>query len=187
LLSGWRNWAKRLAYSGEAMVFCAPTGSWRITATLRGLITTKLMADTGGQKKKIDILLATYQRLALLKITVKAIKLRTKYPHRIIVVDNNSTDGTKEWLRKQHDRGIIDEVIFSDRNLGLGGAFQEGLRKVESEYFICTVDDVIPPKMNPCWLEQELIIAKENPEYGGIAMKGARISKLKNLGEDLKN
>ena len=144
------------------------------------------MADIGGQKK-VDILLVTYERLHLLKITIKAIKLRTKYPHRIIVVDNNSKDGTKEWLRKQHMNGIIEEVILSDRNLGLGKAFQEGLRLVKSEYFICTVDDVIPPLMDPCWLEQELKIAKENPEYGGIAMKGARVSHIKNLGDDLKN
>ena len=143
----------------------------------------KHMANVGGQKK-IDIILTTYQRLHLLKITIKAIKIRTKYPHRLIVVDNNSTDGTREWLREQHDIGIIDEVILSDENLGLGRAFQEGMRKVKSEYFICTVDDVLPPKMEPCWLEQELRIAKENPEYGGIAMKGARMSRV--LDNDLK-
>ncbi len=127
----------------------------------------------------IDILLTTFQRLHLLRITIKAIKLRTRHPHRIIVIDNHSTDGTVEWLREQHDSGIIDEVILCQENIGLGPAFQEGLRKVKSEYFICTVDDVIPPEMTPCWLEQELKIAKENPEYGGIAMKGARMSKFK--------
>ena len=165
------------------MDFYAHIGNLRIMVTRKGSMIIKHMAGIGG-KKKIDIILVTFQRLALLKITIKAIKVRTKYPHRIIVVDNNSTDGTREWLRTQHDRGIIDELIFSDSNLGLGNAFQEGLRKVKSEYFICTVDDVIPPKMKPCWLEQELKIAMENPEYGGIAMKGSRMSKVSD--EDLK-
>lgn len=164
---------------------CAPIGNLRTMATQRVLMIIKLMADTGGQKK-IDIILTTYQRLHLLKITVNAINVRTRYPYRLIVVDNNSTDGTQDWLREQHDRGIIDEVILSDRNLGLGGAFKEGLRKVKSEYFICTVDDVIPPKMEPCWLEQELRIAKEHPEYGGIAMKGARMSRFSSSEDDLK-
>lgn len=135
------------------------------------------MADNGG-RRKVDILLVTFQRLKLLKIAVEAIKKRTKYPYRLIIIDNGSTDGTREWLS---GNDIADKIIFMKENVGLGGAYREGLKYVESEYFICTVDDVIPPKMEPCWLEQELIVAKANPDYGGIAMKGARITNFNQL------
>jgi len=138
------------------------------------------MADTGGTKK-IDILLITFQRLPLLKIAVRAIKRRTKYPYRLIIIDNGSTDDTKKWLKND----VADKVIFMEKNVGLSRAYQEGLKHVQSEYFICAVDDTIPPKMEPCWLEQELGIAKANPEYGGIAMKGVRITDFNQLDDDL--
>lgn len=143
------------------------------------------MAGTGGQKK-VDIIIVTYQRLRLLKIAIKAIKLRTKYPHRLIVIDNNSTDGTREWLKEKKKDGMIDVVVYMKENVGLARGYQEGLKYVKSEYFVVCADDLIPPRLKPCWLEQELKIAKDNSEYGGIAMKGCRISRFEALDEDLK-
>ena len=143
------------------------------------------MEDIGGQKK-IDIVMVTYQRLHLLKIAIKAIKVRTKYPHRLIVIDNNSTDGTKEWLLKREKDNTIDVAVYMKKNVGLAKGYQEGLKHVESEYFVVCADDLIPPRLEPCWLEQELKTAKDNPEYGGIAMKGCRIKRFEALDEDLK-
>ena len=142
------------------------------------------MAGIGG-KEKIDILLVSYNRLNLLQITIKAIKKRTEYPYRLIVIDNGSDDGTIEWILNAYVNKKIDDIVLLGVNIGLGKAFQEGFKKVKSEYFITCTDDVIPPKVNPCWLTQELETIKNNPEYGGITMKGFRITKFSDLDEDL--
>lgn len=142
------------------------------------------MGNIGG-KEKIDIIVVTYNRLNLLKKTIKAINVRTRYPHRIIVIDNNSYDGTKEWLTDLLQDGLVDEVIFLSENLGLGKSYQEGLKRVKSDYFVVCTDDVIPPKTIPCWLEREVITIKANPEYAGICMRGARITRFTSLDKDL--
>jgi len=144
------------------------------------------MENIGG-KEKVDILLVTFQRLNLLKITIKAINVRTKYPYRLIVIDNDSTDGTHDWLLKAKEKGLVDTLIFMPENVGLGKAYQEGLKHIESEYFVVCADDLIPPLLKPCWLEQELETIKENPDYAGIAMKCCRISKFNDLDKDLKD
>ena len=119
----------------------------------------------------IDILLVTYQRLPYLKETVEAINKRTMYPYNLIVVDNASTDGTKEWCKTENKTGGISKYILLEKNIGLAGALTEGFQCVKSEYFITTQDDLIPPDLRPCWLERLLHLAKENPDYGGISMR----------------
>jgi glycosyltransferase involved in cell wall biosynthesis len=50
----------------------------------------------------------------------------------IIVVDDGSTDGTREFLQKQHD--LI--VIFHNENAGKGAAIRTGLKYVTGEIVI---------------------------------------------------
>ncbi|MBU0846658.1 glycosyltransferase, partial [Patescibacteria group bacterium] len=123
----------------------------------------------------VDIVLVTFNRLNFLKHTVEKIYERTLYPHRLWVVDNNSTDGTQEWLKGAKINGFVHDYVFLPKNMGLAYGLSEGFKKVKSEYFITTQDDVVPPDMRPCWLERMLHLAKENPDYGGIAMRIQRI------------
>ena len=119
----------------------------------------------------IDIILVTYQRLPYLKETVEAINKRTLYPFNLIVVDNASTDGTKEWCKTQNKLGQISHYVRLEDNRGLAIGLTEGLKYVKSEFFITTQDDIIPPDLRPCWLERLVHLAKENPDYGGISMR----------------
>jgi len=117
----------------------------------------------------------TFNRLNFLQHTVKSIYERTKYPHRLWVVDNNSTDGTRQWLKGAKTNGFLHDYILMDKNVGLAGAFSKGFEKVESDFFITTQDDIIPPDLTPCWLERMLHLAEKNTEYGGISMRIERI------------
>ncbi len=120
----------------------------------------------------IDIILVTYNRLHFLKKSVKHIYERTRYPHRLFVVDNNSTlDKTQYWLKRAKIHGYIYDYIFMPDNKGLATGFNAGFERVKSEYFITTQDDILCPDLTPCWLEQMLHLAKKYPEYGGLAMR----------------
>ena len=61
--------------------------------------------------KTIDIVLVTYNRLAFTKQTLKSILDRTKFPFRLIVVDNASTDGSGSFLLTEKAKGNIDELV----------------------------------------------------------------------------
>ena len=48
----------------------------------------------------VTILMTSYNRVELLKKTIQLINERTFYPYRIVVVDNNSADGSKGVLKE---------------------------------------------------------------------------------------
>ena len=125
--------------------------------------------------KEIDIILVTFNRLNFLKEAVKRINERTKYPHRLIIVDNASTDGTQEWLKGARLQGLLNEHIFLEENKGFAVGINAGFELVRSEYFITTQDDLLPPDMTPCWLERLLHLKEKHEDYVGISMRIQRI------------
>ena len=94
--------------------------------------------------KKIVAVIVTYNRLELLKECIKAIVSATIIPD-IIVVNNNSSDGTKEYLDKIE--GLYKNAKFHiynmPTNLNGAGGFNYGIRKgVELNYnYIWIMDD----------------------------------------------
>ena len=58
--------------------------------------------------EKIYAVVVTFNRLELLKRNIDS--LRQNHPiERIIVVNNGSTDGTREWLSEQSDLLVITQ------------------------------------------------------------------------------
>ena len=127
------------------------------------------------EKKPIDIILLTWNRIGLLKKTLEKIEERTKSPYNLIVVDNFSKDGTQDFLRKETERGFIKTLILNDENLGQTRAFNKALEHVTSETFIVTQDDLWPPDLKPDWLEQMDSILREHKDHGAICMRVQRI------------
>src|SRR4051794_17819421 len=56
-------------------------------------------AVNARQQQPFVAVVVTFNRLALLKRCLAALQAQTVAPHRIIVVDNASTEGTGEWLQ----------------------------------------------------------------------------------------
>jgi glycosyltransferase involved in cell wall biosynthesis len=85
---------------------------------------------------------------------------------KIVAVDNNSNDGTRQVLDSYLDRLPL-EILFEQRQ-GKQYALTTGLRHLEGDLAILTDDDVIP---EPDWVEQFIKVAAEQPDYsifGGL-------------------
>ena len=92
-------------------------------------------------KNKTCTVVVTYNRLALLKDAIEALKMQTE-PSDILVVNNGSTDGTKEYLDDQ-----TELLVIHQENLGGAGGFYAGMKyAAEKGYDFAWVmdDDVIP-------------------------------------------
>lgn len=94
--------------------------------------------------KKIPILFTTYNRLEYTKISLMAL-LKTM-PYAVLVFDNGSTDGTKEWLLSLKDklelRGIKNILFhFNDTNIGVAGAMNHFLETFPDVEYIAKVDN----------------------------------------------
>lgn len=116
----------------------------------------------------ISIIQTTWNRIGLLKKSLNSFFERTKTPYRFIIIDNNSTDGTIDYLKKLKKDGKIDIMISDGINRTIAGAFSKGFEYVKSEYFITTNDDIRPPDIKPDWLQRLLTLIKKYPDHGGI-------------------
>lgn len=116
----------------------------------------------------IAAIVVTYNRKELLLECVESLRAQTCKDLDILIVDNASTDGTKEALSELIDEGI---VLYENTGANLGGAggFEYGVRKaVEAGYDYLWImdDDSIP---YPAALEELVKAAERVPGFGWLS------------------
>ncbi|WP_288567760.1 glycosyltransferase family 2 protein [uncultured Lactobacillus sp.] len=97
-------------------------------------------------KKSVDCVVVTYNRLDLLKECVQAIEKQTYPVSNFFIIDNCSNDNTWNYLKSIRNEKIIP--IHLDKNLGGAGGFNAGMKafinKSTSDYVWIMDDDTIP-------------------------------------------
>src|ERR1700712_1352900 len=69
----------------------------------------------------LSYVIATYNRLSFLKITLEKLISVLQPDEEIVVVDGNSTDGAKEYLQQLFSEGKIHQYVSEpDRNQAHG-------------------------------------------------------------------
>ncbi|WP_262264459.1 glycosyltransferase [Pantoea dispersa] len=91
-------------------------------------------------------LIVTYNRIEKLKISLKAtLALPFEY---VVIINNNSSDGTTDWLKSVSDKRVI--VINSSRNIGGAGGFKLGAeyitKNLKTDWIVFYDDDAYPGK-----------------------------------------
>lgn len=108
--------------------------------------------------------IVTYNRKALLAECLDSVLNQTYKVSKTIIVNNNSTDGTVDFLK---ERGYLDnpsiELLNLPQNIGGAGGFYEGMKYARDNAnqpdFIWIMDDDTIPTQN-CL--EELVIANDN-------------------------
>lgn len=113
----------------------------------------------GRESNKVSIILVTYNKLQYNKECIESIRTYTKSSqYELIVVDNNSTDGTREWLTEQSDI----KLALNDKNEGFIRGCNVGIQlaRKDNDILLLNNDTVVTPK----WLEnlKECLDSNEN-------------------------
>ena len=133
-----------------------------------------------NKKIPVDIILVTYKRLHLLKKTVDSIYRYTNYPYRLWVVNNGTDDNnTIQWLTGAKLHGYIYDFITLPDNIGLAGGLTAGFEHIKKakrerdrgKYIVATEDDIICPRLTPCWLGRLVHLQEKHPDQGAIALR----------------
>ncbi len=110
-----------------------------------------------------SIIILTHKQLDLTKLCLESIEAHTPESHEIIIVDNASTDGTLDYLRRYESAHSNVHVIANKENLGFAGGNNQGLALSRGEYVLLLNNDTV---VTDGWLSRMLATLKNHPEAG---------------------
>lgn len=115
-------------------------------------------------------IIVTYNRKDLLKECIESLLNQKDKGLDILVIDNNSNDGTQEMIKKE-----FKKIFYKNTGANLGGAggFNYGIKESfdlskNYDYLWIMDDDTIP---NKNVLKTFLKVAKEKPDFGFLTPK----------------
>lgn len=119
---------------------------------------------------KLSVIICCYNERATIQEVInrtKAVKLDSGWDREIIVVDNFSTDGTREILQQIDDPEI--RTIFHEKNMGKGMSIRTGIANMTGDYMIIQDADF---EYNPA---DHVKFCRKVDETGAAAIFGSRV------------
>lgn len=120
--------------------------------------------------KKLSVIICCYNERATIEEVIgktKAVELGSGWTREIIIVDNCSTDGTREILQTVHDPEV--RVIFHERNMGKGMSIRTGIANMTGDYMIIQDADA---EYDPA---EHAKFCRQAEETGAAAIFGSRV------------
>ena len=132
-----------------------------------------LAMDPNGEPPDLAVVVPTYEERDNLNPLVERIDAAldgTRY--RVVIVDDDSPDGTAEAARALGERYPIDVIVRTDER-GLASAVVEGIRRSRSRYVaVIDADLQHPPEVLPSLLaaagEADVVVACRYVPGGGV-------------------
>jgi glycosyltransferase involved in cell wall biosynthesis len=90
---------------------------------------------------KLSIIMPCYNEVVTIEEIVQAVRNCPYENKEIIIVDDYSTDGTREKLQDKLG-AAVDKVIYHDRNYGKGAALRSGIKAATGDIVIIQDTDL---------------------------------------------
>jgi len=122
-----------------------------------------------GKKGFVSIIIPHWNGRELIKQTLLAIKQNTKgVDYEVIVIDNNSTDGSLELLQEMKRKGFVDRLVLNSENKGFAFANNQGFALSKAKYCFMLSNDTVPQKG---WLQDAIAIAESNEMIAAVGIQ----------------
>ena len=90
---------------------------------------------------KVTVCIPTYNRVGYLKESIDAVLAQEYKAFHLIIMDNCSVDGTREFASTLKDARV--RYVRNRENLGLWMNWRQALGQVDTDYFVMVADDDI--------------------------------------------
>lgn len=135
--------------------------------TLSDSGTSDLLEESLDKAKRVSIIIPVYNKVELTIKCLEALDRNTQRgTYELIIVDNASTDGTKDFLRGLHDEDI--KVITNEKNLGFAMACNQGARAATGQDLLFLNNDT---EAQHGWLEPLITIVNSDSSVGAVGSK----------------
>ena len=126
----------------------------------------------------ISVIIPTYNRKETLKRAIQSVLIQSYTPYEIIVIDDGSNDGTKEWLK---DNFPNVKYIYQ-KNSGVSSARNKGIKFARGDWIalLDSDDEWLPSKLKDQANEIELNPAAKFLHTNEIWIRnGVRVNQMK--------
>ena len=113
----------------------------------------------------VSILITTFNSARFIERCLDSAQRQSYRPLEIIVVDNASTDGTRELLAK---RGTGIKVVYNDSNIGFAVAQNQARRAAKGSWLLSLNPDVV---LRPNFIAEAVSIGELNPKIATVCGK----------------
>ncbi|HSG08990.1 MAG TPA: glycosyltransferase family 2 protein, partial [Longimicrobiales bacterium] len=121
--------------------------------------------DGEAPPETVSIVVVTYGNLALTRLCVESLLAHTLHPaYELVIVDNASTDGTPDYLRKLAAAHGHVRVILNPTNEGFPAACNQGARASSGGVIVFLNNDTV---VAPGWLTA-LVAPLRDPALGAV-------------------
>ncbi|WP_199624233.1 glycosyltransferase family 2 protein [Paenibacillus alkalitolerans] len=107
----------------------------------------------------VSVHIVTYNSAMDIKGCIESVLSQSFVPTEIVVVDNASTDGTREKLTYYSNI----RIVLNDTNNGFAGAHNQAIRMTDSDYLLVLNPDVT---LHPDYLLHLIQFMQSNPMFG---------------------
>lgn len=83
----------------------------------------------------LSVVIPCYNELSTIEEIVSLVKEQSPLETEIIIVDDYSTDGTRELLKSKPD-SWVDKLVYQEKNQGKGAALRTGFAHATGDYVI---------------------------------------------------
>ncbi|MFB2703605.1 MULTISPECIES: glycosyltransferase [Marinobacter] len=120
----------------------------------------------------VSIITPSYNRLDLIPETVNSVLSQNYKFFEYIIVDDGSTDGTLDWLRRVKDPRVKVLVHEEFKNLGQAASINKGISNASGKYVvILDSDDLLAPNI----LAEHARFLNDNRDVGMVYGQGYAI------------
>ena len=110
---------------------------------------------------EVTIIIPNFNGLRFMKDCLKSLDNQSCKDYKLLIVDNGSSDGSKEWLRENRI-----SFIDLDKNLGFAGGCNVALGQVNTDYVILLNNDT---EVFPDYVEKLLSAIKKDKKIFAVS------------------
>ncbi len=119
-------------------------------------------------KTKASVIALALNNLEYTKKCVDRLYKNTTEDFELIIVDNGSSDGTREWLERKSEELDNVKPIYNEKNLGFAKGCNQAAAKAESEFLVFLNNDAEP---EAGWLDAALKRFESDESIGVVGAK----------------
>ncbi len=127
--------------------------------------------DLAWERVKLSVVIPAYNEIKTVEKLLRRVR-EVRLHLEVIVVDDGSTDGTRDLLQDLTEQGLIDVLVFQKVNQGKGAALRAGFQRASGDIIAIQDADLEYDPLELPMLMEPILAGKADAVYGSRFLGG---------------